>query len=506
MGGTLAQALRKNENAAMRTRTIGSAVGVLGAAALSGAMLPLRSHLSLATVGLVLVIPVVTGVIIGGRQAGLISIAAGFLAYDLAFVPPYWTLAVGQAQHWATLGAYIITMALVAEVVVRLEVARAAAQVREGNARHLFEMSEVLLGDKSVPELAEAIVREMCRTFGLDGAALLVPVEGRLEVAASSGMPIADSELTSLHPAEQPPVALSTGASTDPIQTLALSAAGRPVGLMLLHGLPDDPIGRDQLPTVANHLALAIERAELRERVHRVELLEEIDRLRDAMLGAVSHDLRTPLATIKIASSTLLDPTASLELEDLDELHLLIDVQADRLTRLVNNLLDMTRIRTGVLEVRRVPTSLLDLVTAVTTDMAPLREGRYVEVDIPADLPRVSVDHVLVEQVLANLVDNAHRHSPEDGRIVISAEQKGPDHVVVSVTDQGSGVPRSERSAVFETFVRFDTGGRAGLGLAIAKAFVQAHDQTIWVEDPPEGGARFAFTLPVADVVHESSA
>jgi K+-sensing histidine kinase KdpD len=138
--------------------------------------------------------------------------------------------------------------------------------------------------------------------------------------------------------------------------------------------------------------------------------------------------------------------------------------------------------------------------------MAPLREGRYVEVDIPADLPRVSVDHVLVEQVLANLVDNAHRHSPEDGRIVISAEQKGPDHVVVSVTDQGSGVPRSERSAVFETFVRFDTGGRAGLGLAIAKAFVQAHDQTIWVEDPPEGGARFAFTLPVADVVHESSA
>jgi two-component system sensor histidine kinase KdpD len=305
----------------------------------------------------------------------VISVAAGFLVYDLAFVPPYWTLAVGQAQHWAALVAYILIMTLVAEVVVRLEAARAAAQIREGNARHLFEMSEVLLGDKSIPELAEAIVHEMCRTFRLEGAALLVPVEGRLEVVAAAGMQLADAEMTSLHPAERPPVALSTRTSTDPIQTLALSAAGRPIGLMLLHGLPDDPVGREQLPTVANHLALALERAELRERVHRVELLEEIDRLRDAMLGAVSHDLRTPLATIKIASSTLLDPSASLDLEDVNELHLLIDVQSDRLTRLVNNLLDMTRIRTGVLEVRRVPTSLLDLATTVTTDIAPMLEG-----------------------------------------------------------------------------------------------------------------------------------
>lgn len=469
-------------------------------------MLPLRSHLSLATVALVFVIPVVAGVILGGRPAGLISVAGGFLVYDLAFVPPYWTLAVGQAQHWAALVAYILIMTLVAEVVVRLEAARAAAQIREGNARHLFEMSEVLLGDKSIPELAEAIVHEMCRTFRLEGAALLVPVEGRLEVVAAAGMQLADAEMTSLHPAERPPAALSTRTSTDPIQTLALSAAGRPIGLMLLHGLPDDPVGREQLPTVANHLALALERAELRERVHRVELLEEIDRLRDAMLGAVSHDLRTPLATIKIASSTLLDPSASLDLEDVNELHLLIDVQADRLTRLVNNLLDMTRIRTGVLEVRRVPTSLLDLVTTVTTDIAPMLEGRLVEVDIPDDLPLVDVDHVLVEQVLSNLVDNAHRHSPEDGLIVIAAERSGTDRIVASVTDHGSGVPRSERSAVFETFVRFDTGGRAGLGLAIAKAFIQAHDETIWVEDPPGGGARFAFTLPIAREVHKRSA
>jgi two-component system, OmpR family, sensor histidine kinase KdpD len=496
----------------MRTRVTGSVVGVLAALALGGAMLPLRSHLSLATIALVFVIPVVAGVVIGGRRSGLISLAGGFLVYNLAFIPPYWTLAVNQAQHWAVLVVYVVIMLIVTEVVVRLEEARAAAQTREDNARHLFEMSEVLLGDKSIPELADAIVQEMCLAFGLEGAALLVPVEGRLEVIASSGMPFADEAMTSLQPSERPPVALSTSTSTASIQTLALSAAGRPIGLMLLHGVPDDSVGREHLPTVANHLALALERAELRERVHRVELLEEIDRLRDAMLGAVSHDLRTPLATIKIASSTLLGPSSSLAPEDVDELHLLIDVQADRLTRLVNNLLDMTRIRTGVLEVRRQPSSLLDLVTSVTADIAPMLEGRHVTVDIPDDLPLVEVDHVLVEQVLSNLIDNAHRHSPDGGLIVIAAERRGSDHVVVTVTDHGSGVPRSERNAVFETFVRFDTGGRAGLGLAIAKAFIEAHDETIWVEDPPGGGARFAFTLPISHElpvghgVHERSA
>ena len=113
---------------------------------------------------------------------------------------------------------------------------------------------------------------------------------------------------------------------------------------------------------------------------------------------------------------------------------------------------------------------------------------------------------MLVEQVLSNLLDNAHRHSPEERLIVVAAERRGSDRIVVTVTDHGPGVPRSERTAVFETFVRFDTGGRAGLGLAIAKAFIQAHDETIWVEDPPGGGARFAFTLPIAHEVHERSA
>jgi two-component system sensor histidine kinase KdpD len=389
-------------------------------------------------------------------------------------------------------------MALVARVVASLDGARTASRAREINARHLFNLSELLLGDHSVVELGHAIVEEIRDAFGPTGVALMLSVEGRLKVVASSGSPIATSDLVSLRPEAQLPVALNTRTSRQPLQTLALVAAGRPVGLLALQGLPDAPTSRELLPTLANHIAIALERAQLHERALRVELLEEVDRLRRSLLGAVSHDLRTPLATIKFASSTLLDPSAALGDADTRELYELIDLQTDRLTRLVSSLLDMTRIQAGVLEVRRAPWSMIDLVEVVIGELRPSIEDRVVEIDIPLGLPAVEIDPVLIEQVLSNLIDNAHRHSPAGTPIVVTAKVTGSDRIAVAVTDFGPGVPEAERSGVFETFVRFDTGGRAGLGLAIAKAFVEAHGESIWVEDPREAGARFVFTLPIA--------
>jgi two-component system sensor histidine kinase KdpD len=163
---------------------------------------------------------------------------------------------------------------------------------------------------------------------------------------------------------------------------------------------------------------------------------------------------------------------------------------------LVSNLLDMTRIQAGVFEVRPLPTSLVDLVAGVVDALRPSLEGQVVEVRLAPNIPPVDVDRLLVEQVLANLLDNAHRHSPPQCPIVVAADRSGPGRIAVSVTDAGAGVARDERVAVFESFARFDTGGRAGLGLAIAKAFIEAHGQRIWVEEPPGGGGRFVFTLP----------
>ena len=481
----------------MNRRLIGSAVGVFASAGLGAAMLPLRSHLSIATTGLVLVVPVVTGVVTGGFVAGLVSVAAGFLVYDFVFIPPYYTLPVRAAQNWVALGGYAGVMVLVARVVTGLGEARVASNARSANARHLFELSELLLADKPVPDLGQSIVQEVRESFGLSGVALLLSVDSRLEVVASSGTSVGEAELAQLRPGARVPVPLSTQSSGETVRLLALSASGRPVGLLVLRGVPNDRALLELLPTLANHLALALERAQLHERALHTEVLEESDRLRRALVGAVSHDLRTPLATIKVASSTLLNPTNTLSDTDTYELHSLIDLQADRLTRLVTNLLDMTRLEAGVLEIRKAPWPVLDLVAEAVAGIRPSLKAHQIEVLLPEQLPAVEVDHLLIGQVLTNLLDNANRHGPPGTPITVAGELDNGD-LALSVADKGSGVPPGEREAVFESFVRFDTGGRAGLGLSLAKTFVEAHGGRIWIEDPPGGGARFVFTLPLA--------
>jgi two-component system sensor histidine kinase KdpD len=236
----------------------------------------------------------------------------------------------------------------------------------------------------------------------------------------------------------------------------------------------------------------------LAARVHDAELLEEIDRLRQSLVGAVSHDLRTPLATIKVASSTLVDEAHAVSDAERQELHQLIDMQTDRLSRLVSNLLDMTRIQSGALEVRPKSCPVDELISGALAGLRSALGERKVKVHLPDPPPIVDADPLLIEQVLANLIDNANRHGPQNTPIVIEVEAKPEDRLAVAVMDEGAGVPINEREAIFQTFVRFDTGGRSGLGLAIAKAFVEAHGDHIWVEDAPKGGARFVFTLPVA--------
>jgi two-component system, OmpR family, sensor histidine kinase KdpD len=469
-------------------------LGIVASLALGAVLVPFRSHLSIATSGLVLVLPVVGGVALGGFVAGLVSVAAGFVVYDFAFIPPYYTLTVGAAQNWLVLVVYIAVMLLVSLVVSRLNEVRAESMARARNAEHLFELSERLLASPSLEDLGGSIVRDVREIFGLSGVALLLSIDERLAVVASAGASIGRTEIENLSTRSRVPVSLITGASREVVHTLALTTSGRPVGLLVTKGEVSDSTMREFLPTLANQLALALERAQLRERALRAELLEEIDRLRQALVGAVSHDLRTPLATMKVASTTLLDPNSALGETETKELYALIDLQTDRLTRLVTSLLDMTRLEAGVLQVHRTSRRVADLVEEALEPLRPLFDGRRVDLRFPDPLPEVWVDQLLVGQVLTNLLENADRHAPAGSEITVEAE---PDQesVKLSVTDRGPGVPVADRESVFESFVRFDTGGRAGLGLALAKTFVDAHGGRIWVEDAAGGGARFVFTM-----------
>lgn len=491
----------------------GTLVALGGISALSAAMVPVRAHITVATAALVLVVPVVAGVAVGGIVSGVVAVGAGFIAFDVLFIPPFGTLDVGAAENWTALGVYAVVMLIVARVVAYLRRARIEARRNEDATRRLYEVSDLLIGDQPVAGVLQAIATTMHDAFEATWVAVLIPSPppvgdagpaapggSELAVAATSGA-VPGDDLARLVPLPGRPERMhwGAGARRDNVVRVALTARGRPIGLVALCA-PD--VGRhtaELVQTYANHAALALERSQLREQALRTELLEQVDALRASLIGAVSHDLRTPLASVKAAVSALRDVEASRALApgDREELLALIETQSDALDRLVANLLDMTRIQSGALELRREPALVTDVVHGAIR-AAALDPGRF-RVELADDLPSVEVDVVLMEQVLANLLDNAVRHSPDGASIDVTAFARG-ELVELSVRDHGPGVPAQDRERVFTMFSRVGAEGRAGLGLAIAKAFVEAHGQTIRVEDAPGGGARFVVTIPVAAV------
>lgn len=485
----------------------GALVACLGIGVLSAAMVPLRTHLSLATPALVLVVPVVAGVAVGGLPSGVVAVAAGFVTYDVLFIPPYGTLSVGAPQNWAALGVYAVVMLIVARIFAFLRRARLDARRDADATQRLYDLSDILIGDQPVTRVLRAIADTIHHAFGARWSAVLIPdprrENGHLDVAATAGSPSGE-ELAALSLAggREERLRGTPGMPGTDVIRIALTARGRPIGIVAVAGAALDAHGQHLLRAYANQAALALERSQLRSQAMRTELLERVDELRASLIGAVSHDLRTPLASVKTAVSALRHtPAAALDERDRDELLALIEERADALDRLVTNLLDMTRIRSGALELRRVIVDVGDVVDGALQASGVPPEA--VDIEVPFDLPPVDVDQVLMEQVVANLLDNALRHSPAGTPVRVVATARGAE-VALRVEDHGPGIAPEDRERVFTMFSRIGGSGRAGLGLAIARAFVEAHGHSIHVEDTPGGGASFVVNLPAAPVPVEA--
>lgn len=247
---------------------------------------------------------------------------------------------------------------------------------------------------------------------------------------------------------------------------------------------------------VISHLTQRLR--EQAERARRADLLAQTEQQRNALLSSVSHDLRTPLAVITGATSTMLSPQAP---EDEGARRALLETayrEARRLDRLVRNLLEMARLEAGELKIRKEPQPVEEVIGAALDHLEERLRGRDVDVRIPDDLPLVPFDSVLVEQVLINLVENAAKYTPAESPIELSAIASS-DEVTIEIADRGPGVPEGETERVFEKFyrVRDGEGGGVGLGLTICRAIVSAHGGRIWVSQRSGGGARFQFTLPL---------
>ncbi len=490
-------------------RTIlGVVVAVAGLAVVLAVLLPFRTNLSVAIPALLFVLPALAGAVVGGFVAGAVGAFGGFVLYDYFFLPPYNTLTVRSPQNWIALVVSLAVVLVVAQVVDQLRRAREDALRRTEEAGRLYELSQALIGDPSLSQLLTHIVDAVQGVFTPLWTALILPAGGRgalapgevLQVAAAAGAALDESDIVALTASGGPARSLGLTGSREPRRvSVALAVGDHAVGLLVLQDVELAGRERNLLGTFANQAALALDRAELSEQALRARLLEEIDRWRSALMGAASHDLRTPLASIKTAVSSLRQVDTQLDAADRAELLELIELQSDRLARLVTNLLDMTRIEAGALELRPIAMAFDELVSEAVGSLEGIIKPGRVAVDVAADLPLLHIDHVLISQVLANLLENAERLSPDDSVIRVAgrvAPGSAATRIEIAVSDEGPGIGRDDRERVFEMFSQNGGGGRAGLGLAIAKAFVEAHGGLIWVDPGVEHGARVVFTVP----------
>jgi two-component system sensor histidine kinase KdpD len=253
------------------------------------------------------------------------------------------------------------------------------------------------------------------------------------------------------------------------------------------------------LNAMATQAASAIERARLSQEATRAGVLAESDRLKTALLSSVSHDLRTPLATIKAAVTSLLQRDVQWDEEAmLDQLNA-INEESDRLNQIIGNLLSMSRIEAGALRLQKREYALSEVINSILSRLAPRTQSHTVHVAIPPDLPLVPLDYVSFEQIITNLVDNAVKYSPPHTEILIEARTVG-SFVEIGVSDQGRGIPAEAQQAVFEKFYRASGGSYvpgSGLGLSIVKGFVEAHGGHAWIGSRAGGGTSVKFLLPL---------
>jgi two-component system, OmpR family, sensor histidine kinase KdpD len=442
---------------------------LLGAAALpllTWLLTNLRGHLGLPSILLLFLLLVVAISAVGGVWPALAAAVAAFLLVNWYFTPPIHTFTISEGENLLALSVFLAVAAVVSSF-VSLAARRAAAGTR---ARAEAEALAGLAGTAPVTSLLEGLRR----ILGLESVTVFHLTDGLWTVDHAAGSPVPDSpgkrqiELDELH---------------------LLVVVGRAV---------ETDADNRILDAFAREIASALALEELQVVASEAGALAAAGDLRTAILSAVSHDLRTPLSGIKASVTSLLQNDVRWTSEETHEFLVTIDEESDRLNALVGNLLDLSRLQTGALDVSLIAIGVDEVIPGALASIGP--RAAHVEVDVDESHPRVLADPGLLERALANVIVNALNHSPEGARVRVVAGTAG-DAVDVRIVDRGPGVPPEERGRVFLPFQRLgDTGSGdgVGLGLAVAKGFVEAIGGEVEIEDTPGGGLTMVFRLRAA--------
>jgi len=463
------------------SRLRAAAVSVLSPATALGIALIVQPERELGAVSLFL-LAVVGAAVVGGIWAGVGSSVLGFLALTWFFTEPPHTFRVANRDDVVAIVVFLVVALVVGSVVARAVDERTRATRREREARLLNLFATKALSGEPLERVLDDLAAALVDALRLSVCEIDARAEGRpYRVRRTS-------------PGATGGVSATVGIASGQIEFGTLSASRRDDA----EEFPMEDVRL--LEAAARQIAVLLERTMLDARIEDARLDAERSQARAALFSSVTHDLRTPLASIKASVTTLLQEELELDPEQRLELLRTVVEETDRLNRLIGNILELARVRAGALVPSKEPTALDEVVESVLHRMQPIL-GRVSVRTLLRDAPDVAADPVQIDQVVSNLIENAARFSPPGGEVVVSV---APWHssVRVRIVDHGPGIAPADRDRVFEAFTRVgasppDEAGGSGLGLAIAKAIVVAHGGRIWIEGVPAGGTAVAFDLPV---------
>ena len=478
---------------------------------LAGMALRAVSNQALASIGMLFLVPVMISAVSFGLRAALFTAFFSLLAYNFFFLPPLYTLTIADPNNWLSFSVLLFVAVFTGNLAARVRAQADVAARRAGIAGELYKFTGKMAGLARLDDILWAASYQIASMLKTN-VVILLPNRKTRQLEIRGAFP-PDDQLTADDVAAatwcwERNQAAGRNAETLPGARRLFLPMRTGSGTVGVIGLQREdgrelftPEERRLLDSLNDQTALAIERAELVEKVDEAQVIAEADKLRVAMLTSLSHDLRTPLASILGAATTLLANIGLYNVERTREMLVVVREEAERLDRFVGNLLDMSRLEAGALGSKPQMVDVSDTVAAATARMVRRISGHKLREEIPDDLPFASADPLLLEQALVNLLDNAVKYSPTGSDITVTARPQG-DRIILTIADEGPGIPLSELPHIFDKFYRVrkaDHGvAGTGLGLSVARGFIEAFGGTLAAGNRSDRtGAIFTLTIPI---------
>jgi two-component system, OmpR family, sensor histidine kinase KdpD len=442
------------------------------------------------TIALTFLLAILAVSAVWGMAVSIFMSVAAVLGFNYFFLPPVGTLTIADPQNWVALFAFLVTSIVGSQLSARIRKEADESHQRRREIERLYKFSQKLLAEGNVIQLMNAIPNYIVESFEGGAAELFLPQKDKFYRSGFGAAHLDEEKMKAVFLRDE-----GVFESQEGLYFIPVRMGVRPIGSL---GISGSRLSRQTLDAVGSLVAIAIERARAVEKLGETEAERQGERLKSALLDSIAHDFRTPLTSIKAATTSLL-AAESPDRGQTRELLTIINEECDRLNRLVEEAAEMSRLEAGEFELDLAPTQIGDIIQAALEQCDTALAGRRVEVKLSPNLPPVRADLVRIKDALVHLIDNANIYSPKDQPITISAEVAG-DNVTTSVADRGPGIDDFEQGMIFDKFYRgkdqrYLVRG-TGMGLPIAKAIITAHKGTISVTSQLGHGSVFSFTLP----------